>query len=278
MGGAGLTEPTASSELPSVLESGIPDRWLDRVLQKITRFALRVFYRRLEVRGASHIPRDGPVMIVANHGNSLIDPMLVFGCIGRRSLFLAKSTLWEHPFGRFVVRLGPAIPVYRRSDPGVDSTQNETTFETCHHALRTGRAIALFPEGLSHLEPALQPLKTGAARIVLQAGDRFAPLSTPIVPIGLTFESRDAFRSRALIEIGSPVDPSEEQQRYASEPRDAVRSLTERIDRSLREVTLNYATWRDAELLERAAEIYAQPAPELPHRRGIGEFPKVTIF
>lgn len=251
------------------LASGIPDRRLDRALQWIARVAVRTFYRRIEVRGLAHLPSDGPVVVVANHGNSLVDPMLVFACLGRRSLFLAKSTLWEHPFGRIVVGLGPAIPVYRRSDAGVDPAQNERTFETCHRALAEGLAIALFPEGLSHLEPALQPLKTGAARIVLEAERRFGPLPTTIVPVGLNFESRDRFRSSALVEVGPPIDPGPAYARYASEPREAVRALTDEIDEGLRAVTLNFATWRDAELLARAAELYTAPAPDVPRRPGL---------
>jgi len=241
------------------------------LLQRIARVAVKTFYREIEIRGMSNIPSAEPVMIVANHGNSLIDPMIVFACLKRRSLYLAKSTLWEHPFGRYIVKLGPAIPVYRRHDPGVDPAQNEATFDRCHRALDAGKAIALFPEGLSHLEPSLQPMKTGTARIVLEAEKRFGPLRTTIVPVGLTFESRDRFRSRVLIEIGTPIEPSAEQEKYLETPRDAVRSLTDRIEAALRSVTLNYANWRDAELLDRAAELYAQPQPEVPRRRRLAE-------
>ena len=114
------------------------------------------------------------------------------------------------------------------------------------------------------------PLKTGAARIVLEAVRRFPQLSPLVVPIGLTFEARGTFRSRALLEIGEPIDPAPEialdraagpgqgaaAAGAASAP--AVRALTARIDAGLKAVTLNYGSWEEARRIGRAAELFAR--------------------
>src|ERR1041384_4770224 len=65
-----------------------------------------------------------------------------------------------------------------------------------------GGSLALVPEGKSHSDPALQPLKTGAARIVLEAERKLPGLGVRIVPVGLLFDRKGKFRSRALVQVG----------------------------------------------------------------------------
>jgi glycerol-3-phosphate O-acyltransferase/dihydroxyacetone phosphate acyltransferase len=242
----------------------------DAIARGLARLLLRVFFRRIEVEGADHVPPRGPVLFVANHGNSLIDPFLLVGFLPRMARFLAKSTLWSNPTVRPFLELGGVIPVYRRAD-GVDTSRNDETFARCHETLAAGGAVALFPEGLSHDEPELQPLRTGAARIALGAGSVPSPQGVGarprIVPVGLTFEDKTRFRSRVLIVIGEPIElpPT------ASDEAAAVRALTERIDAGLRRVTLNHPSWQVAKLVERAVDIYASDAALLPRRPDLAE-------
>ncbi len=247
-------------------------RAADRFLRAFVRFLLKVFFREVEVVGAERIPRDRPLVLVANHVNGLIDPLLLEGPLPVVPRFLAKSTLWKIPPVRPFLELAQAIPVYRRQDEGSDLSKNAETFARAHEILAQGGAIALFPEGKSHSEPSLQPLKTGAARIVLEAEQKHPGLGTRIVPIGLLFDSKHAFRSRALVHVGEAIDPSPELgMAQTGDPSAAVRSLTARFDEALKDVTLNYETWEAARLLARAANLYRRRAPELPGRGRLSE-------
>ncbi len=231
----------------------------------------RIFFARIEVAGRDHLPSGGPLLIVANHGNSLVDPMLVTAFLPFDARYLAKSTLWQHPATKHMVRLAGAIPVHRRQDPGSDTSRNVEAFARSHEVLAGGGAIALFPEGLSHGEPYLMPMKTGAARIVLEAEGRRGPLGIRILPVGLNFEARDRFRSRVLIRIGRTIDPAPEIEQYAEDTPGAVRRLTDRIGEALAEVTLNDASWREARLVERAAELYSRPESALPSKAELSD-------
>jgi 1-acyl-sn-glycerol-3-phosphate acyltransferase len=235
---------------------------LDAIARGLARLLLRIFFRQIELEGAAHVPTRGPVLFVANHGNSLIDPFLLVGFLPRMARFLAKSTLWGNPAVRPLLELGGVIPVYRRAD-GADMSRNDETFARCHDELAAGGAVALFPEGLSHDAPALQPLRTGAARIALGAAERPC-----IVPVGLTFEDKTRFRSRVLIVIGPPIElpPAD-----ASDDAEAVRALTEHIDAGLRLVTLNHPSWQVSKIVERAVDIYAGGDTQLPGRAGLAE-------
>lgn len=248
------------------------------LLTRFLRLILRIFFRSVEVVGAERLPQGRPLVLVANHVNGLIDPVLLLGPLPVRPRLLAKSTLWKNPVVRPFANWAGAIPVYRQQDR-VDTAQNEETFSRSHELLGQGGALALFPEGKSHSEPALQPLKTGLARIVLGAERRFPGLGVQIVPVGLTFDEKQTFRSRALVQVGEPIDPEPEILLDREDNLAAVRSLTNRVSQGLEEVTLNYGNWEDARLIARAAEIYSGAVVKLPGRRRLAEtFPVQRAF
>jgi glycerol-3-phosphate O-acyltransferase/dihydroxyacetone phosphate acyltransferase len=248
------------------------------LLTRFLRLILRVFFRSVEVAGAERLPLGRPMVLVANHVNGLVDPLLLLAPLPVQPRLLAKSTLWKNPLVRPFANWAGAIPVYRHQDQ-VDTAQNEQTFLRCHEHLSQGGAVALFPEGKSHSEPALQPLKTGLARIVLGAERRFPGLGTQIVPIGLTFDEKHTFRSRALVQVGEPIDPSPEILLDKVDNPAAVRALTARVSDALEQVTLNYGSWEDARLIARAAEIYGRSEADLPGRRRLAEaFPIQRAF
>ena len=247
-------------------------------LRLLLRLILRIFFRSVEVVGAERLPLGKPMVLVANHVNGLIDPVLLLGPLPVQPRLLAKSTLWKNPVVRPFANWAGAIPVYRQQDR-VDTAQNEETFIRCHEVLAEGGALSLFPEGKSHSEPALQPLKTGLARIVLGAERRFPGLGTRIVPVGLTFDEKQTFRSRALVQVGEPIDPEPEILLDKVDNLAAVRSLTARVSEALEEVTLNYGSWEEARLIARAADLYGREAVKLPRRRRLAEtFPIQRAF
>jgi len=246
-------------------------RRLDGFVERLARLLAGIFFRELAVEGREGIPRGVPLLVVANHHNSLVDPLLLFATLGVRPRFLAKSTLWDMPGIRQLLDLAGAVPVHRRQDEGVDTSQNDETFRRCFDELGAGGVIALFPEGISHDAPGLAPLKTGAARIVLGAMRERGATALRILPVGLTFDEKGVFRSRALVRIGDSLDPTQWLRAAEHDPREAARSLTEAIARALARVTLNYPSHEEASLLERASELFAARERELPARLALAE-------
>lgn len=220
------------------------------VMNVISNLAIRGYYR-VTVSGA-RVRSDGPVLLVANHNNSLVDPALVVVAADRTVRFMAKEPLFRDPLIGWLVKGVGSVPVYRQQDDPAKLAQNLDSFRDVHTVLAAGDAVGIFPEGISHSASRLQPLKTGAARIAIGAGQIIGH-DFPIVAMGLVFRDRDEFRSEAHVII-TDAFVWNDLLVHGVEDRTAVRELTRRIETAMRSVTLNLEAWED-EPLVRAAEL-----------------------
>jgi len=241
-------------------------RRLDALIGAACRLALAIFFRRVEVVGRDRIPA-GPKIVVGNHVNGLIDPLFVLGPLRLPARLLGKSTLWRIPVLAQLLDLAGVLPVYRRIDAGEDPARNLETFARCRDELAAGATIVILPEGISHDLPQLQPLRTGAARIALETELERGPTGLRIVPVGLVFEERQRFRSRALVVVGEPIDPALEVEAARTDPTGAARALTARISDALERVTLNYPSWEEARWIEVGVDLFDRDRFDLPRGR-----------
>jgi glycerol-3-phosphate O-acyltransferase/dihydroxyacetone phosphate acyltransferase len=228
---------------------------MQRLLLGLAGIAVGIYYRR--ERLGRRVPAEGPVLLVGNHPNGLVDPVLVAGTTDRPLRFLGKAPLFELPVLGAVMRGLEVLPVYRAQDDA-DTALNERTFDAVFGALGAGELVCLFPEGRSHDAPSLQRLKTGAARMALGAEARAASaLGVRIVPVGLVYRAKRRFRSRAATWVGEAIEVRDLAELHRRDERAAVRALTERIAAGLASVTLELDRWEDLPLLELAGRISA---------------------
>src|SRR5688500_17385051 len=156
---------------------------LTSIVARVVGWTAGVFYQVEKVGGP--LP-DGPVLVTANHPNSLLDPLLVFHTTGRPARPLAKAPLFEQVFVGSMLRALGGLPIYRKQDDASQMHRNDDTFRRAIDALVQGDAVQIFPEGISHSEPSMVPLRTGAARIALGAEAAADwKLGLAIVPVGI---------------------------------------------------------------------------------------------
>jgi 1-acyl-sn-glycerol-3-phosphate acyltransferase len=234
-----------------------------RTIVAILRFAMRVYFRRVEVVGIENVPRKSPVIFVLNHPNALVDPAFLLSLAPRRVSFLAKSPLFRMPVLGYFVRAMDSLPVYRPQDEGEDVSKNRDMFVAARKLLAGGGTIGICPEGVSHDEPRLRPIKTGAARIALAAVSTGEVSDLKIVPAGLYYTSKTKFRSAVLLYFGKPiaVEPVE-LEADGNPPRTAVRDLSSRIEGALREVMLDAEHEEALQTITRAERIFSSEADE----------------
>ena len=201
-------------------------------------------------------------MLVADHRNGLVDGLLLMAALPRYPRFLGKSTLFHHPLLWPFLQVGGVIPVHRVQDGG-SPDGNRQAFDRCLRLLEQRALVAVFPEGISHDEPSLQALRTGAARIALSATSAGVP-GVQTVAVSLVYDDKQRFRSRALVRVGAPRPAWPWMEGYRTDPHRAVRSLTEDLAERLRQEGTEYRSWAEASELGAVADAVARPTTALP--------------
>src|SRR3954471_9572344 len=137
------------------------------VSRGLVRALTRFYYPRIEVTGASLIPREGPVLLVANHPNSLIDPVLLGIAAQRPVRLMAKAPLFDVPIFGSILRALGMVPAYRGSDDARQVTKNVESLAAAARHLADGCVMGIFPEGKSHDLPQVALVRSGAARLAM---------------------------------------------------------------------------------------------------------------
>lgn len=234
------------------------------LVRVLVRGLLAVFYQRIDVVGAERIPSAGPLIVAANHHNSLVDAMLLLAVVPRRLRTLANAPLFKHPLIAPFLHLAGALPVNRRQEAGSDPAKNDALFAATTATLRAGGAILIFPEGRTQPEPVLLPLRTGAARMLLAAEAEAGCPPVTLLPLGLVFHAPGTFRTgRALVLVGPPVLAEDARALCAAGSSDvAARLLTDRLADALRARIVEAHDRETLRLLELAEEVWREEAEE----------------
>jgi hypothetical protein len=169
--------------------------------------------------------------------------------------FMAKGTLFSSSFKSKILRSLNMIPINRRGDELAKGISNTASFESCYQILKEGKCLLIFPEGTSFLERHLRELKSGTARIALEAEHRNNnKLGIKIIPLGLNYIDADRFRSRVLIHVGKAISLENYYSDYEKNQSLAAKKLTELFRIRLEQVLVSSTEKEDELLVE---DLYA---------------------
>jgi 1-acyl-sn-glycerol-3-phosphate acyltransferase len=231
----------------------------------------------VEVANRERIPGTGPILLVANHANSLIDPVMIGIATARPVGFFAKAPLFEVPvFGQVLRALG-MLPAHRGMDDPSQVKRNVATLASGSRLLVRGEAVGIFPEGKSHDSLKLALIRSGTARIAMQAV-REGARELKIIPLGLNYERKEPFRSAVWVRVGTPIEAASFLAQYASEERQAWRALTTEIERRIKEVAIHLTEENWEPFLDFLEIVFpppvdanSDPIASLRHRKAVAD-------
>ena len=194
-----MTAPTTRRRVakPAIDEGKLLESHVSLLIRSIA-FGARLIGRsitRVRVEGdLGAIPREGPLILAANHISNA-DPVLVGAWLtprlGRRIHWLGKKEMFDWPIVGFVARNGGIVPVDRGA-ADVDA------FRMASRVLEAGEVLMVFPEGTRSPTAELQPPKDGLAMLALRSG-------ATIVPIGISNTDRFWPKGRPIPRPGGHV-------------------------------------------------------------------------
>jgi 1-acyl-sn-glycerol-3-phosphate acyltransferase len=139
--------------------------------------------------GFRHVPRRGPVLVIANH-SSFLDPLIVGLAVRRRFTYLARKTLFRHPIFGGYLRSVRCVPV---DQEGVAKEGLKAILEK----LKEGNAVLIFPEGERTADGQMVPLRPGV-QLLIKRG------MCTVLPVGIA-GAFDSFPLSAKLPVLSPI-------------------------------------------------------------------------
>ena len=219
--------------------------------------AIKLFFNQISIQNKQIVPNTSPIIFVANHPNFFMDPLIIGSYCLRQLYFFAKSTLFNSPLKKRILTRLNLVPVYRKIDDKENMGGNVNSFNKGYKILENNGAFLIFPEGISAGKRVLEKLKTGTARIGLEAElkNDFA-LNIVIIPIGLSYSDQVRFRSNIMIRFGSPIELSKFEKEYKRNEVETVKKVTLIIEKSLNNLTNYYQTDQIEDIVQGLELIY----------------------
>jgi len=223
------------------------------MLRVLAYLVCRIFFRRISISGTPYL---GPSALWAsNHQSGIVDPALIFGVAPVSLRPVSKHTLFSHPIIKPLLTATRAIPVRRTQDMMIEAqahkqaleagvsekewraNANSDAFQAVANALLAGDRILIFPEGVSHDMPYMQKLRTGIARMALQAMAyaKSADFGVVIQPVAIDYFEKDEYRSDIAIHYCEPI--------AVTSSEIAVEDLMSALEHSFLDAYAQFSTW-----------------------------------
>ncbi|CAO3616064.1 unnamed protein product [Cunninghamella echinulata] len=222
-----------------------------RILRCSSRIAVWSYFRHLKVICRTPLPTHGPLLVAANHTNMVLDPAILIATFPHKRP--CHFGPWLVPVVGQLLIAGGVLPVDTKTH------SNAKLFEHTLDCLGKGGVIALFPEGTSYTAPKHLPFKDGLSWATFeylmqqQTNETKNDISLPIIPVGITYTTKNKWRSDVVIEYGEPIYVDlNDLDAFQKDPKTSVKNLTQKIAKGVEKGTVNAPDWDTADAASQA--------------------------
>lgn len=174
-------------------------------LRLLVKLALKGYFRKIIVDGKENIPQNVPIILVANHQNALIDPLLLATHTTLNPYFLTRASVFKKSFVAKMLNFIRMLPVYRVRDGFATIQQNQGTFDQTYEVLRKNGTVIIFAEGSHSLIRNLRPLSKGFTRMAFGLREKYPETHPVILPVALDFSAHKRSGSRVRLTFGKAI-------------------------------------------------------------------------
>lgn len=200
-------------------------------LRFLIKVALHGYFHKIKVIGKENIPKGKPIILVSNHQNALIDPLLLATHTRLNPYFLTRASVFKNSFAAKMLNYIRMLPVYRVRDGYATIQQNQNTFDQTYEILSKNGTVIIFAEGSHSHVRNVRPLSKGFTRMAFGLREKYPNCEPVILPVGFDYSAHMKSGSKVLISFGKPIP--------VDMPNSQSGKLTKSVEKALKGLTVD---------------------------------------
>lgn len=228
-----------------------------RFLQGLVWVSFKLYFRRIVFINKERLSFKGPMLVISNHPNTLMDPLVALYRVSEQCFLLANYSLFKHPVSNAILSTLYCIPIRRVNDVTEgEPLRNEEAFRRCDEHLIAGGNIYIAVEGNSFPERRIREIKTGVSRIAFSAEiQKDFELNLRILPIVMTYFEPLKFWQDVRVEVGEPISVDSWREAYMQNPRQTITDLTDAIEKKMIDMTIHCQSAKEDNFLKKIEKL-----------------------
>ncbi|GAA97148.1 uncharacterized protein L969DRAFT_43947 [Mixia osmundae IAM 14324] len=247
------------------------------IILQLAQWSVTSFFSESVTMGEENVPTDDGLIVCTNHWNMTVDPAVLSVLFphGRRMHYWAKDSLFKNKVGAAILYDAGNIPVDRKNK------NNQLLFAGTFDVLKLNECVSIFPEGTSYTEPQIRAIKDGASWVALEYaknlrdqgskdshGTTIGGIKHPKIAVaGINYTDKSKYRSRVIMQFGETIDVEPYIDDFLKDPKPTVKRLTDRLQGSLRSLTVNAPDWDIMNAAKGARYLLYPAEADLPLRQ-----------
>lgn len=180
--------------------------FINNWLRLVVKACLHLYFKKIKIIGKENIPKNRPIILVANHQNALIDPLLLATHTRLDPYFLTRASAFKHPIAAKLLDFIRMLPVYRVRDGFSTIQQNQVIFDKTYEILKKNGTVIIFAEGSHSDIRNLRPLSKGFTRMAFGLKEKYPDTAPIILPVGINYSAHRKSGSRVKMIFGKAIE------------------------------------------------------------------------